>query len=111
MVSIFCIGVADGGLEWDNATEIAFCKNRQGYQKDGERAAKVLRDAGISTAVIFFINIQGVRGVTEDKNHADQLAIFVTNRDAAKARTVLAASIREGLPLVLVESKQKHGDK
>jgi len=106
-VIIACIVIAAGwpavvrAMDWETASEVAFCYNRAGYERDAERVLDILKAHEIYGKIIYFKNINGVDGVTEDTSHADKFGVFVDVQSADAARKVLADEIKRGLRLIL----------
>ena len=90
-VIIACIVIAAGwpavvrAMDWETASEVAFCYNRAGYERDAERVLDILKAHEIYGKIIYFKNINGVDGVTEDTSHADKFGVFVDVQSADAA--------------------------
>ena len=89
-------------MDADNSIEIASCIKRTGFEKDGARALAVLREHKIQAELTYLQNQRGVKAITENPKQSTEWVIAVNSKDAAEARKLLAAAIKDGLKVVLI---------
>ena len=90
-------------LDFETAADVAFCRKRPGYQKDGDRAVAVLRKHKIYAERDYHRD----HYITEDSASADYWVICVNVRDAAQAWKWLTDAIKQGLRIRLVGVRAK----
>jgi hypothetical protein len=93
-------------MDWQTATQVALCRNRPGYEKKAERIETLLKQQNIKTVIIYFVHVNGIRAVTEEKGHAEEFGAFVNMKNADAARKILRAAIQGGLDVTLLPSSR-----
>ena len=88
-------------MDWETASEVAFCRNRAGYERDAGRVLDILKAHEIYGKIIYFKRINGVDAVMEDTSQADKFGVFVNAKNAGPAKKVLAEEIKKGLRITL----------
>jgi hypothetical protein len=106
-VAIACAVIGPGyppvvrAMDWETAAEVAFCRNRAGYERDAGSVLDILKAHEIYGKIIYFKRINGVDAVMEDTSQADKFGVFVNAKNAGPARKILAEEIKKGLRITL----------
>ena len=108
-ISLWCICIfviqprSAEALEWDTATDVAFCSNRPGYEKAGDSVASTLASHGITTEIMYYVRQEGLVLPTDNKARAEGFLVLVNVKNASAAKIILKRAIKDGLRISLLE--------
>ncbi len=93
--------------DWETAALVAWCPNRPGFEKDARRIVAILHEHSVRGDIMYYENVQGVNGLTEDIEHSTGWMLAVNVKDADAARKLIAEATKKGLRVNLLPEGSK----